>query len=55
MKVVDCQFGGKYYKKSLNREKKCDYKAHEKWDVWHTLSKKGSLYIQNMASTNVRK
>ena len=37
MKVLDCQFGENIIKKSLNRERKCGYKAHKKWDVWHTL------------------
>ena len=37
MKVLDCQFGEKYYKEKLKQGKKCGYKAHEKWDVWHTL------------------
>ena len=30
MKVLDCQFGENIIKKSLNKERKCGYKAHEK-------------------------
>ena len=37
MKVLDCQFGENIIKKSLKRERKCGYKAHEKWDAWHIL------------------